>query len=420
VRLEAVDTGPGSLARTEVRLDGGAWRTYRRPAPQALFDGSAQSFRRWRHVGPGAFLLQRNGTMRTSGGLGMLWYPARDFGSVELHLRWRVVPGPGNQGNSGVVIRFPRPVAAVVDPSDARPCHAGVGIGSQALVAPEYAAINCGNEIQVYDASPGDPQRTGSVYDFSFLHDPQQRPVRPGTWTDYVVRVVGGEEYAVTVVRDGHVINEWVNTAGQLGWRSGCYCGLPAELPGDPPSDLRRFARGYVGLQNHGASDVVEYGRVTVTDLSGESGAFVVSRPGRHVVEYRSVDAAGNAEPVQQVRFSIGGTPAAPPGAGHACSVDASGQDTPQTCSYVASGDGRYDAQTTSVWSIRVTRGRGPHASTRLVAGHASAPSLPVSGRFHAEPGELVTVTLGPDLVSSRDDNVAMSGGSGSVTAGDG
>jgi hypothetical protein len=386
-----------------------------------LFSGSPASFRRWQHVGPGAFVLQRNGTMRTSGGLGMLWYPGREFGSMELHLRWRVVPGSGNQGNSGVVIRFPRPQAASDDPANARSCHAGVGIGSQALVAPEYAAINCGNEIQVNDASPGDPQRTGSVYDFSFLHDPQQRPVRPGTWTDYVVRVVGGEEYAVTVVRDGHVINEWVNTPGQLGWRSGCYCGLPAELPGDPPSDARRFARGYVGLQNHGASDVVEYGRVTVTDLSGESGAFLVSGQGQHVVEYRSVDAAGNAEPVQRAAFSIGPVVRTRAAAEHGCVVGPlTGDDEPVTCTYVASGDGTYDARTTSTWSIRVTRGTGAHASTRLVAGHPSAPSRPVSGRFHAVPGERVTVTLGPDLNTSRDDNVALAGATGTLSVGDG
>jgi hypothetical protein len=414
VRLEAVDIGPGTLRRTDYRVDGGPWRTYRRPAPEVLFDGSRASFRRWQHLGPGGFVLQRNGTMRTEGGLGMLWYPAKDFGSMELHLRWRVAPVAGNSGNSGVVVRFPDPVAAMTDP---KPCQAGVGIATQGLVAPEYAAIDCGNEVQINDASPGDPQRTGSVYDFSFLHDPQQRPVRPGVWTDYVVRVVGDEEYAVTVVRDGHVINEWVNTPGQVSWRSGCYCGVPVENPGDAPSDLRRFARGFIGLQNHGSGDTVEFGRITVQDLSGATGAFPVAGKGRHVVEYRSTDAAGNVEPLQRTELTIGSLPVGGSVTPRSCSIALqAGSQERQSCTYVAAGTfGEYDARTTSVWSIRITRGR----SSWLVAGHASAPSRPVGGIFPTVPGDRVTVTLGPDLASPRDDNVAADGAVGSITAGD-
>jgi hypothetical protein len=414
VALEAVDVGPAGLVGTSYRVDGGRWRPYQRPKPEVLFDGTAASFKRWQHVGPGAFALQPNGTMRTEGGLGMLWYPAKDFGSAEFHLRWRVRPVAGNQGNSGVVIRFPDPVKAMTSPE---PCQAGVGIATQALVAPEYAAISCGNEVQVNDASPGDPQRTGSVYDFSFLHDPQQRPVKPGTWTDYVIRVVGGEEYAVTVVRDGHVINEWVNTPGQVSWRSGCYCGVPVENPGDAPSELRRFARGFFGLQNHGGSDVVEYGRITVQDLSGESGAFRVRGKGPHVVEFRSTDAVGNLEPVQRTSFSLGELPVVGTSHPRGCSIAfQAGSTDRQSCSYVATEDfADFDAQTTSVWSIRITRGR----SSWLVAGHFSAPSRPISGFFGTVPGDRVTVSLGPDLNSSRDDNVVLDGAIGSVTVGD-
>lgn len=419
VRLEAVDIGPSGLRSTQVRVDGGAWRPYRLPAPEVLFDGTTSTFRRWQHVGAGSFVLQRNGTMRTEGGLGMLWYPVKQYGSAELHLRWRrLAPPPGSTGsygNSGVVVRFPDPVEAVAHP---KPCQAGVGIATLGLVAPEYAAIDCGNEIQINDASPADPQRTGSIYDFSFLHDPQQRPVPVGRWTDYVVRVVGGEEYSVTVVRDGHVINEWVNTPGQLGWRSTCYCAVPAEHPGDAPSDLRRFASGYLGLQNHGAADLVEFGRVTVQDLSGAAGAFTVGGTGAHVVEFRSTDRAGNVEPVQRVRFVVGGgavTELGPPGPGCDLGPQA-GSTTRQTCRYVAtSALGRYDARTTTVWSIRVTRGR----SSWLVAAHPSAPALPVSGTFPTQRGDQVTVTLGPDLTSSRDNNVVVSGGLGSIHVAD-
>jgi hypothetical protein len=241
--------------------------------------------------------------------------------------------------------------------------------------------------------------------------------VKPGVWTDYVVRVVGGAQYAVTVLRDGHVINEWVNTPGQLGWRSGCYCGAPLEGPADAPSDLRQLARGYFGLQNHSTSDVVEYGRVTAQDLSGEAGAFTVTGAGGHVVEVRSTDRAGNVEPTQQLRFTIGGASGFLLAQPHGCSLGSDAPATAQTtCSYVAtSALGQYDAQTSTVWSIRVRRGR----ASWLAAVHPSAPSLSTSGTFPTQPGDRVTVTFGPDLTTPRDDNIALAGAVGSISVGD-
>jgi hypothetical protein len=76
---------------------------------------------------------------------------------------------------------------------------------------------------------------------------------------------------------------------------------------------------------------------------------------------------------------------------------------------------GRYDAQTTSVWSIRITRG----SANWLAAVHSSAPALPTSGTFPTLPGDTVTVTLGPDFTSPRDDNIAVDGAVGSMTVGD-
>jgi hypothetical protein len=427
LRLTATGSGGGEVDRTLVRVDGGRWRTYRPPTPDVLFDGSRASFRRWQHVGSGSFRLQRDGTLRTVGGLGMLWYPKKQYGDAEIHLQWRALPAPkdaadgASHGNSGVFIRFPDPIEMTSDPTKRRPCQAGVGLASPGLLLPAFAAFDCGNEIQINDSSPADPQRTGSVYDFSFLHDPQQRPVPVGTWTDYRIRVVGGGHYAVTVIRDGHVINEWVNTPGQLGWRSGCYCGVPAEYPGDPISDVRQFARGYFGLQNHSDTDVVEFRRVTVRDLSGH--VVTVRGRGEHVVRYRSIDTAGHVEPLHTVRFTIGGrSPGADPAAGaaHGCTAGPVVASSARTvCTYVATGDGSYDAQTTGVWSITVTHGHGPDSTTTLVAVHPSAPSLPVSGTFHAEKGDVVTVTLGPDLTTARDSNIALDGAVGRVTAGD-
>ena len=416
-------SAPGSIAfeatdaaRTEYRVDGGSWRTYAYPKPQTLFDGSATSFRRWQHVGAGSFVLTKDRTMRTSGGLGMLWYPGKQFGSAEFRVRWRALPPPAgasataSRGNSGLVVRFPDPVAMTSDPAKRQRCQGSVGLGSQGLFLPEYAALVCGNEVQVNDASPADPQRTGSVYDFDFLHDPQQQPVPAGRWVDYVVRVTGGAEYTVTVLRDGRPINQWVNTPGQLGWRSGCYCGLPAEYPGDTPSDLRRFAQGFFGLQNHSDTDVVEFGPVTVQPLRG---ATVRLPEGPHEVVFRSVSPTGVVEKDQRVYVGVTVVTLRP----GTCTATAPTTGTgPVSCSYVASGPGAFDARTTGVWSIRLTRG----GSTWVVANHTSAPSLQVSGTIPSQSGDRVTVTLGTDLVSERDDNVPASFTTGSVRAGDG
>ena len=51
---------------------------------------------------------------------------------------------------------------------------------------------------------------------------------------------------------------------------------------------------GYVGLQNHGSSDLIDYRRVKVatstTTRASAAGAFAVNGNGPHVVEYRSSD----------------------------------------------------------------------------------------------------------------------------------
>ncbi|GAA4148701.1 DUF1080 domain-containing protein [Actinomadura keratinilytica] len=150
---------------------------------------------------------------------------------------------------SRVFVRFPD----LRTPLEERPPGSCGTIGS-ARTSPAWAAIYCGNEIQIYDGPAGAPQKTGSVYNFGAIGLDRARPTPPGTWNDYQIRV-RGRHY--TVIRNGEVINEFDNTPGKSSSRAD-----------DPPTDLRQFARGFIGLQNHGSDDVVDFRNVRVRALS--------------------------------------------------------------------------------------------------------------------------------------------------------
>jgi hypothetical protein len=280
VAVDDTLVGSGALA-VEHRVAGGEWVTTR--LDEVLFDGTQASLDRWRMVGPGSFALAEDGAMRTSGGLGMLWYPDRELGDVAITMQWRDAREDGQRSNGGVFIRFPDPEAATaLAPVPQHPCQLGLG-----LLYAEWAAIGCGHEIQVNDADV-DPQKTGSVYNFAPVDTAGSNPVPFGEWTDYEIRTVGAGDYVVEIVRDGAVLNRWQNSPGQR----------PARFY-DPPTDLRQFASGYLGLQNHGSADTIDYRDIRILDLAPRTVAIPVAGVGP--VEVRVVDAAGNATPVQQV-----------------------------------------------------------------------------------------------------------------------
>ncbi|MET0236076.1 MAG: ThuA domain-containing protein, partial [Kibdelosporangium sp.] len=101
----------------------------------AIFDGSRASLDQWRQAGPGGFTLA-DGTITSTGGMGLLWFPVRPFSDYSLKVDWMM---PGDD-NGGVFIGFPDPRG---DP---------------------WQPVSAGHEIQI-DATDGDPSRTtGSVY----------------------------------------------------------------------------------------------------------------------------------------------------------------------------------------------------------------------------------------------------------------
>ncbi|WDZ82622.1 ThuA domain-containing protein [Micromonospora cathayae] len=215
---------------------------------QPIFDGTAASLADWRQAPTGSFALRTDGSLRSSGGLGLLWYAGQEFGDFSLKVRFRDVSAEGANGNSGVFVRFPDPRT----PLDQRP-EGSCGTQGSARTSPAWVAIYCGHEIQIYDGTGGEPQKTGSVYNFDPVGLEQARPTPKGEWNDYEVRVVG-QRY--TIIRNGVVINEFDNTPGKTSSR-----------PSDPPTDLRQFLSGFVGLQNHGTSDLVDFRDVRVREL---------------------------------------------------------------------------------------------------------------------------------------------------------
>ncbi|EHR50887.1 PKD domain protein,protein of unknown function (DUF1080) [Saccharomonospora marina XMU15] len=213
---------------------------------EPIFNGTAESLQGWQQAPGGSFRLQPDGSIRSSGGLGMLWYAAKEYGDFSLKLRFRDVSPQDHRANSGVFVRFPDPRT----PQEQRPECANTGAAKDSHA---WVAIYCGQEVQIYDGAPGEPQKTGSIYNFDPVALDQAGVTPKQEWNDYEIRVVG-QHY--TIIRNGVVINEFDNTPGKESSRAG-----------DPPTDLRQFASGFIGLQNHGDSDLIEFRNIRVRPL---------------------------------------------------------------------------------------------------------------------------------------------------------
>jgi PKD repeat protein/glucose/arabinose dehydrogenase/type 1 glutamine amidotransferase len=309
VTLNAAEEGSG-LDRTEYRVDGGPWRMYSTPAAEKwLFDGT--SFNGWEQAPGGSMALRpEDSSMETVGGLGMLWYSAQEFSDFSVKLQYKEVRTDSGWSNGGVFVRFPDPRVPLGD----RPQTYSYTFGDDTLTGTHcsrqgsaatqlaWVAINCGHEIQVNDdPGGGEPQKTGSIYNFRPNNIAQAQPGPKGEWTNYEVRVEG-QQY--TIIREGEIINRFNNAIPRNSSRGG-----------DAPTQARQFAKGFIGLQNHGASDRIRYRNVRVTDLSpgarGGGVPFEVAGRGSHTVEFRSIDWAGNIEQKRSTTFRIGQPPQA-------------------------------------------------------------------------------------------------------------
>ncbi|MGW2067711.1 ThuA domain-containing protein [Streptomyces sp. NPDC001953] len=178
-----------------------------------LFDGTAESLSGWKQAGPGSFTLDDDGSLTSSGGLGMLWYAASPFSRYSLKLDWKTA----GDDNSGVFVGFP--------PSD-----------------DPWSAVDNGYEVQI-DATDVPEKTTGSVYGFrsADLKKRDRALNPPGEWNTYEIRVEGEH---LRVWLNGVKINDFTNT--------------------DPARSLRD---GHVGIQNHGSGDEVSFRDIRIKEL---------------------------------------------------------------------------------------------------------------------------------------------------------
>ncbi|WP_428961883.1 OmpL47-type beta-barrel domain-containing protein [Micromonospora fluostatini] len=207
---------------------------------RSLLSRSGASFDQWEHVGAGGFTRNADGsiTSKPVAGLGMLWFPIRTYGDFSLKLQWRDdAPGDG-RANSGVFVRFP---GVHQHPQESRP---------------EWVAIKYGHEIQILDRTDGDQYKTGSVYGFDQINLDGAGVTPKGTWNDYEIRVVG-QHYSI--FRNGVLINEFVNDPGTV---------FNPPRSDDPGGAGRQNTQGYIGLQVHGADDIVSFRNIRAATLT--------------------------------------------------------------------------------------------------------------------------------------------------------
>jgi hypothetical protein len=182
-----------------------------------LFDG--KSLTGWKMVGPGRFVVE-NGTMKTEGGMGLLWYAGEKFGDCTVRIVFKTISA---HANSGVFIRLPEP------PRD-----------------PWYAVHN-GYEVQI-EARGDEWHSTGALYSLSKARKGYQKP--PGEWNTMDI-VLEGQQ--TTIFLNGENVNEFHGDQ-PVPPRKGWY-----EPVRGPRPDF-----GYVGLQNHDERSVLYFREVSV------------------------------------------------------------------------------------------------------------------------------------------------------------
>ena len=118
-----------------------------------LFDGTQQSAKTWRKVGPdGTGFAHLNGELVSYGGSGLvlLYYAKETFTDFTLKLQFRIFDRANH--NSGVFVRFPAPRTDLSAVLAARAAAEGIDVNANLAFRP----VVSGFEIQIDDNARGD------------------------------------------------------------------------------------------------------------------------------------------------------------------------------------------------------------------------------------------------------------------------
>jgi hypothetical protein len=241
------------------------------PGFTALFDGTLNTFKKWRLVGAPnsnqgfAFI---NGELASFGAsdFSMLYYAPQAFSDFQLRLQFRVFD-PANC-NSGVFIRFRDPLARMSPVLRQRADAENAPVASN----PAWTAVFSGFEVQIDDNARGDvnkdfygrkpepdglfKNRTGAIYKIpagdlivhTGGHDVRIQqytagpPTRPGVWMQYDIAVTGNHyEVTLTDTETGasQLTTIFDNTDVERG------VGTVSGVPG-----------GFIGIQSYSGSPI--------------------------------------------------------------------------------------------------------------------------------------------------------------------
>jgi choline dehydrogenase-like flavoprotein len=237
------------------------------PQPEAgfrpLFDGTAESFARWRLAGPpGGGMLHINAEMLSygDGGLRLFYYATETFGDFTLRAQFKIFDLA--KQNSGVFVRFPNPKLDFADAELQRRASNEAPFDPN---NPAWKPVITGFEVQIDDNAIGDStkdfygirpepnglnkNRTGAIYKIQagdrIWHLNRNEPavqnytpgplLIPGIWFEYEI-VVQGNDYTVfltnTQTGERKQTTSFHNTDAERG-RSPGFIGLQV-YPGNP------------------------------------------------------------------------------------------------------------------------------------------------------------------------------------------
>lgn len=193
-----------------------------------LFNGRDLSG--WKHVGPGESYV-REGTIRSHGGMGLLYWTGGKLSHCILKVVYRMEK---ENSNSGVFIRIP------IEPRE------------------EWMPVHYGYEVQIdnHPETSGEDEYhiTGTLYS---LTRPLAKPGKPGPEWNTMEITLDGPHTLVYV--NGIKVTDYFE--GQP---------VPPRKFDFEPQRGRRPDAGYIGLQNHSDSDVVDFKEIAVRSLPGK------------------------------------------------------------------------------------------------------------------------------------------------------